>query len=87
MSASLVDLRDPPRQCQCYAKIPRGRATFRSTEGVSFLQPRGRATAVRQPGYRPRNDMDLDPAAVQRFIADEYAFWAPLAKAASLKVQ
>jgi tripartite-type tricarboxylate transporter receptor subunit TctC len=30
---------------------------------------------------------DLDPAAVQQFIADEYAFWAPLAKAAGLKVQ
>jgi tripartite-type tricarboxylate transporter receptor subunit TctC len=30
---------------------------------------------------------DLDPAAVQKFIADEYAFWAPLAKAAGLKVQ
>ena len=24
---------------------------------------------------------DLDPAAVQNFIAEEYAFWAPLAKA------
>jgi tripartite-type tricarboxylate transporter receptor subunit TctC len=30
---------------------------------------------------------DLDPAAVQQCIADEYAFWAPLAKAAGLKVQ
>jgi len=30
---------------------------------------------------------DLGPTAVQRFIAEEYAFWAPLAKAASLKVQ
>jgi tripartite-type tricarboxylate transporter receptor subunit TctC len=30
---------------------------------------------------------DLDPAAVRRFIAEEYAFWAPLAKAAGLRVQ
>jgi len=30
---------------------------------------------------------DLDPAAVQKFIAEEYAFWAPLAKAAGLRVQ
>ena len=30
---------------------------------------------------------DLDPAAVQTFIAEEYAFWAPLAKAAGLRVQ
>ncbi len=30
---------------------------------------------------------DLDPAAVHRFIAEEYAFWAPLAKAAGLRVQ
>ncbi|MCC6779231.1 MAG: tripartite tricarboxylate transporter substrate binding protein [Hyphomicrobiales bacterium] len=30
---------------------------------------------------------DLDPAAVQRFIAEEYAFWAPLARSAGLKVQ
>jgi len=31
--------------------------------------------------------MDLDPAAVAKFIADEYAFWAPLAKEAGLAVQ
>jgi len=31
--------------------------------------------------------MDLDPAAVAKFIADEYAFWAPLAKEAGLTVQ
>jgi tripartite-type tricarboxylate transporter receptor subunit TctC len=30
---------------------------------------------------------DLDAAAVQKFIAEEYAFWAPLAKDAGLKVQ
>jgi tripartite-type tricarboxylate transporter receptor subunit TctC len=30
---------------------------------------------------------DLDVAAVQRFIAEEYAFWAPLAKNAGLRVQ
>jgi tripartite-type tricarboxylate transporter receptor subunit TctC len=30
---------------------------------------------------------DLDPAGVQRFIADEYAFWAPLAKEGGLSVQ
>jgi len=30
---------------------------------------------------------DLDVAAVQQFIAEEYAFWAPLAKNAGLKVQ
>jgi tripartite-type tricarboxylate transporter receptor subunit TctC len=30
---------------------------------------------------------DLDPAAVQQFIAEEYAFWAPLARDAGLKVQ
>ena len=30
---------------------------------------------------------DLDAAAVQKLIAEEYAFWAPLAKAAGLKVQ
>ena len=30
---------------------------------------------------------DLDPADVQTFIAEEYAFWSPLAKAAGLKVQ
>jgi tripartite-type tricarboxylate transporter receptor subunit TctC len=30
---------------------------------------------------------DLDVAEVQRFIAEEYAFWAPLAKDAGLKVQ
>jgi tripartite-type tricarboxylate transporter receptor subunit TctC len=30
---------------------------------------------------------DLDVAGVQAFIAEEYAFWAPLAKSAGLKVQ
>jgi tripartite-type tricarboxylate transporter receptor subunit TctC len=30
---------------------------------------------------------DLDPPAVARFIADEYNFWAPLAKEAGLTVQ
>jgi tripartite-type tricarboxylate transporter receptor subunit TctC len=30
---------------------------------------------------------DLDVAAVQKFIAEEYAFWAPLARDAGLKVQ
>jgi tripartite-type tricarboxylate transporter receptor subunit TctC len=30
---------------------------------------------------------DLDVAAVQKFIAEEYAFWAPLAKNAGLRVQ
>jgi tripartite-type tricarboxylate transporter receptor subunit TctC len=30
---------------------------------------------------------DLDAAAVPKFIAEEYAFWAPLAKDAGLKVQ
>ena len=30
---------------------------------------------------------DLDVAAVQEFIAEEYAFWAPLARDAGLKVQ
>jgi tripartite-type tricarboxylate transporter receptor subunit TctC len=30
---------------------------------------------------------DLDVAEVQKFIAEEYAFWAPLAKDAGLKVQ
>jgi tripartite-type tricarboxylate transporter receptor subunit TctC len=31
--------------------------------------------------------MDLDVAAVAKFIADEYAFWAPLAKETGLSVQ
>jgi tripartite-type tricarboxylate transporter receptor subunit TctC len=31
--------------------------------------------------------MDLEPGAVAKFIADEYAFWAPLAKEAGLAVQ
>lgn len=31
--------------------------------------------------------MDLDPPAVAKFIADEYAFWAPLAREAGLTVQ
>ena len=31
--------------------------------------------------------MDLDPDAVAKFIASEYAFWAPLAKEAGLTVQ
>jgi len=31
--------------------------------------------------------LDLDPAAVSKFVADEYAFWAPLAKEAGLAVQ
>ncbi|MEA2946734.1 MAG: hypothetical protein QOI40_2064, partial [Alphaproteobacteria bacterium] len=30
---------------------------------------------------------DLDVAGVQEFIAEEYAFWAPLAKNAGLRVQ
>ena len=30
---------------------------------------------------------DLDAAGVQKFIAEEYAFWAPLAKSVGLKVQ
>ena len=30
---------------------------------------------------------DLDPAAVAKFVADEYAFWAPLAKEVGLTVQ
>jgi len=30
---------------------------------------------------------DLDVAGVQKFIAEEYAFWAPLARDAGLKVQ
>ena len=31
--------------------------------------------------------LDLDPSAVAKFVADEYAFWAPLAKEAGLAVQ
>jgi tripartite-type tricarboxylate transporter receptor subunit TctC len=31
--------------------------------------------------------LDLDPAAVAKFVAEEYAFWAPLAKEAGLSVQ
>jgi tripartite-type tricarboxylate transporter receptor subunit TctC len=31
--------------------------------------------------------MDLDPAGVAKFIADEYAYWAPIAKEAGLSVQ
>jgi tripartite-type tricarboxylate transporter receptor subunit TctC len=31
--------------------------------------------------------MDLDPAGVAKFVADEYAFWAPIAKEAGLRVQ
>jgi len=31
--------------------------------------------------------LDLDPAAVSKFVADEYAFWAPLAKEVGLTVQ
>jgi tripartite-type tricarboxylate transporter receptor subunit TctC len=31
--------------------------------------------------------MDLDPAAVAKFIAEEYAFWGPIAKDAGLAVQ
>ena len=30
---------------------------------------------------------DIDPAAVARFVADEYAFWAPLAREVGLAVQ
>ena len=30
---------------------------------------------------------DLDPAGVSKFVADEYAYWAPLAKAIGLRVQ
>jgi hypothetical protein len=30
---------------------------------------------------------DLDAAGVTAFIAEEYAFWAPLARQAGLKVQ
>jgi tripartite-type tricarboxylate transporter receptor subunit TctC len=31
--------------------------------------------------------MDLDPAGVTKFVADEIAFWAPVAKEAGLNVQ
>ena len=31
--------------------------------------------------------MDLDPAGVTKFVAEEYAFWAPVAKEAGLTVQ
>jgi tripartite-type tricarboxylate transporter receptor subunit TctC len=31
--------------------------------------------------------MDLDPAAVTKFVAEEFAFWAPVAKEAGLAVQ
>ncbi len=31
--------------------------------------------------------MDLDAAAVAKFVAEEYAYWAPLAKEIGLKVQ
>lgn len=31
--------------------------------------------------------MDLDPAAVQKFVGDEFAYWAPLAKDVGLAVQ
>jgi tripartite-type tricarboxylate transporter receptor subunit TctC len=31
--------------------------------------------------------MDLDPQAVAQFIAEEFAFWAPLAKESGLTVQ
>jgi tripartite-type tricarboxylate transporter receptor subunit TctC len=31
--------------------------------------------------------MDLDPAAVTKFVAEEFAFWAPVAKEAGLTVQ
>jgi tripartite-type tricarboxylate transporter receptor subunit TctC len=31
--------------------------------------------------------LDLDPAAVAKFVADEYAFWAPLAREVGLAVQ
>jgi len=30
---------------------------------------------------------DLDPPAVAKFIADEYSFWAPLAKEAGMTVR
>ena len=30
---------------------------------------------------------DLDPAGVTKFVADEYAYWAPLAKEIGLRVQ
>jgi tripartite-type tricarboxylate transporter receptor subunit TctC len=30
---------------------------------------------------------DLDPAGVTKFVVDEYAFWAPLAKEVGLRVQ
>ena len=31
--------------------------------------------------------MDLDPAGTAKFVSDEYAFWAPLAREAGLTVQ
>ncbi len=45
------------------------------------------------PKIRARYDrlalstLDLDPAQVAKFVADEYAFWAPIAKEAGLRVQ
>jgi hypothetical protein len=30
---------------------------------------------------------DLDPAGVKKFVADEYDYWAPLAKEIGLRVQ
>jgi tripartite-type tricarboxylate transporter receptor subunit TctC len=30
---------------------------------------------------------DLDPAGVTKFVADEYAYWAPVAKEIGLRVQ
>jgi tripartite-type tricarboxylate transporter receptor subunit TctC len=45
------------------------------------------------PAMRPHLDsmglltLDLDPAAVAKFIGEEYAYWAPLAKEAGLTVQ
>jgi tripartite-type tricarboxylate transporter receptor subunit TctC len=40
-----------------------------------------------QFGRLALSTMDLDPPAVAKFIADEYAFWAPLAKESGLSVQ
>jgi tripartite-type tricarboxylate transporter receptor subunit TctC len=47
-------------------------------------------TSPRMRDYFQRSalsTMDLDAAAVAKFVADEYAFWAPLAKEVGLTVQ
>lgn len=38
-------------------------------------------------GKSALSTMDLDAPAVAKFVADEYAFWAPIAKEAGLRVQ